>query len=206
MQPPTQGPLFPQRPNQYDFIVSSGKNQSNSWLVTASLKTRITVVVVGLVILLLIGWIGIALLNNSSNSNLQNIVILVEEQNELARISQDPITNAAQETTQNFAVTTRLSLMSDQQAFLSYLSSYSVKPSDQVLSARQSAQTDTSLTAAKANGTYDQTYVSIAQKQLNTYASGLKQAYTDASSAQEKQLLNNAYNHAQLLIKLAQQN
>jgi len=203
MQPPS--PVVQQSPNQYDFIVNYGKSQSNNWLVNAPLKTRLLVAGVGAVILLLIVWVGIALLTGSGNTDVSNVVILAEEQTELSRISQDPVANATQESTQNLAVTIQLSLSSDQQAFVSYLTGFGAAPSPQVLATKQNKQTDAQLAAAKTAGTYDQTYISVAQQELTSYAKGLKQAYNASTDAKGRQLLNSAYEHAQLLLDMVNQ-
>lgn len=200
--PTSSGPSGP----NYDFIMNAGNNRSNSWLVTASLKTRIIVVSVGILILLLIIWIGIALFTASASGNVQNFTALAQEQAELMRISQDPVNNAASDTTQNFAQTTELSMTSDQKTFLTYLKALGSEPSPQVLAAQRSSRSDTQLAAAKQAGTYDQTYMAVAQKDLNTYATGLKRAFAATSNLEERKLLNNAYQHAQLLIALSKQN
>lgn len=205
--PPTGNAYAPNGPtgSNYDFIMNSSSSHSSSWLVTASLKTRIVVASVGALVLLLIIWIGIALFTASASSNVQNFTVLAQEQAELMRISQDPVNNAATDTTQNFAQTTEFSLTSDQETFLAHLKALGSEPSNQVLAARHSSQVDAQLAAAKQAGTYDQTYLAIAQKDLNTYAAELKQAFAATSNLEERTLLNNAYQHAQLLITLSKQ-
>lgn len=206
MQQQQPAPTVSGPSGQYDFIVNAGKGSSNNWLVTAPLKTRIIVVAVGGLILLLILWIGIALLTSSAGGNVQNFTTLVQEQTELMRISQDPVNNATLQPTQNFAETTELSVTSDQQAFLAHLKALGSEPSKQILAAKQSSASDAQLAAAKQAGTYDQTYVAITQKSLTTYATGLQQAFQSTSNPKERQLLKSAYQHAQLLIALSKQN
>lgn len=206
--PPPGGAYTPGSPSGsgYDFIMNAGNNHSNNWLVTASLKTRIIVVAVGGLILLLIVWIGIALFTASASGNVQNFTALAQQQAELMRISLDPVHDARADTTRNFAQTAELSLASDQRTFLAYLKTIGSEPSKQLLAAKHSNQSDTQLASAKQAGTYDQTYLSIAQKDLDAYALELKQAFDATSNPKERQLLNNAYKHAQLLITLSKQN
>ena len=196
----------PQQSNQYDFIVSYNGHHAGSWLLRASLKTRIMVVGGGLIVLLLLGWIFVALLTAGSNAGVQNLTALTEEQTELARISLDPTLRADQATTQNFASTTRLSLMSDEQAFVDYLTSVNATPSADTLALGRNGATDTQLQNARASGTYDQTYISIARTQLQTYAGNLQRAFNATSNRSERQLLSSAYAHAQLLLALSGSN
>lgn len=206
MQPQQPTPTVSGPSGQYDFIVNSGKGSSNNWLVSAPLKTRIIVVAVGGLVLLLILWIGIALLTASASGNVQNFTALAQEQAELMRVSLDPVNHATLEPTQNFAQTTELSITSDQQIFLAYLKALGSEPSKQVLAARRDSTSDSQLAAAKQAGTYDQTYMTITQKSLTTYAAGLKRTYDATSSPKERLLLKSAYQHAQLLIALSKQN
>lgn len=206
MQPQQPTPSVSGPSGQYDFIVNAGKGSSNSWLVTAPLKTRIIMVSVGGLILLLILWIGIALLTTSASSNVQNFTTLTQEQAELIRVSLDPVNNATLEPTQNLAQTTELSMASDQQAFLAYLKALGSEPSKQILAARHSSASDSQLAAAKQAGTYDQTYVAITQKDLTTYADSLKRAFDATSNLKERRLLHDAYQHALLLITLSKEN
>lgn len=206
--PPRAGDTYaPSSPSgsNYDFIMNADKNQSNSWLVNAPLKTRILIVSVGGLILLLLIWIGIALFTGGGSSNVQNFTALTQEQAELVRLSQDPSNHATLSSTQNFAETTQLSLASDQQIFITYLKALGAAPSEQVLAARRSAQSDRQLAAAKQSGTYDQAYLSITQKGLDTYATGIKRAFEATSNPHERQLLKSAYQHAELLITLSKQ-
>lgn len=206
MQPQQPAPTVSGPSGQYDFIVNAGKGPSNNWLVTAPLKTRVIVVAVGGLVLLLILWIGFALLTASASGSVQNFTTLAQEQTELMRISQDPAHNATLEPTQSFAQTTELSVTSDRRVFLAYLKELGSDPTTQVLAAQHSSTSDAQLAAAKQAGTYDQTYVTITLKELTTYAGGLKRAFDATSNPKERQLLRNAYQHAQLLITLSKQN
>lgn len=193
----------PSPPGQYDFIVNYNHRPGANWLLQASMKTRIMIFAGGLLVLVLVAWIFIALLTASGNASAQNLTALAAEQAELARISQDPAQNATTEATQDLASTLRLSLLTDEQTFVGYLNSVNAGPSADTLAQDLNHQTDAQLTSAKSSGTFDQTYASIAQQQLASYSSNLKHTFDSTSNATERQLLNTAYTHAQLLIALA---
>ena len=189
----------------YDFILNNNPTPG-SWLTSASLKTRIILVSSGALILILVIWIGAALFSASGSASVQNFTTLAQEQAELVRISQTPASAANTQAAQNFAMTTVLTLKTDEKSFVSYLAAAGTQLSPGVLALHKNTGTDTALLAARAAGTYDQVYVATAQQELTTYAKGLKQAFNATSSLQERQMLNNAYEHVQLLLTLSQQN
>ena len=200
--PPT--PAVPPGNDQYDFIVNYGNRQPGGFFGTGtSMKTRIIVVATGGLLLILIAWIFFALLTNTGSVNSGQLITLVQQQAELARISKQPATQATGQTAQNLAATTELSLISQETSLLQFLQAHGTNPSAEVIAAKRSSSTDSTLLSAQTSGTYDQTYTSLATSQLQTYAQTLKQAYAGAQSQTERTLLNNAYDDAQLLLKLA---
>lgn len=204
--PPQQIPSVSAPPptNQYDFIVNYNHRPANDWLLHAPLKTRIMVVGGGLLALILIAWIFIALLSATTGGSVQSFTALAQEQAELARISNDPSRNAQSEPALNFASTTRLSLLSDELSFVGYLTSLNAAPSSDSLAKDRNPQTDATLQSAQNSGTYDQMYTAVAQQQLTTYIANLKHAYSATSNLSERQLISDAYSHAQLLLALSQ--
>jgi hypothetical protein len=203
--PPGQAPI-PQNTGQYDFIVNTGNHRSGGLLsANTPMKTRIVVVAGGGVALLVLALLFFALLSNTGNNNNDALIAVAQRQAELVRISQQPVTQADQQATQNFAATTYTSLMSDEQVILHVLALHNAKVSSSQLAARQNPQTDSQLASAKGSGTYDQTYLSIAQSQLNAYIQALKTAYTGAPTLGEKQDLKDAYDQAQLLVTMSSQ-
>jgi hypothetical protein len=203
--PPQQPGVSPN--GQYDFIVNpTGYRQTSNWLLQAPLKTRLLVFGGGVFGLLLIIWIFIALLSAGGNANVQNLTTLAQEQAELARISFAATQNATSGTAKNLASTVRLSIDSDEQLFVQYLGNLNAAPSSDTLAQGANPQTDVQLTNAQTSGTYDQTYTTIVTQQLTTYASDLKKTFNSMSDANERQLLSGAYQHAQLLLTLADSN
>jgi len=189
--------------NQYDFIVNYNHRPGNNWLLQSSMKTRIIIFSGGLLALLLIGWIFIALLSASSGSSAQSLTALAQEQAELARVASSASQNTNSGTTLNLASTVRLSMLSDEQVFVHYLGSINANPSSDTLAQGTNTQTDTQLSNAKTNGTYDQTYATITDQELTTYVNDLKKAFNATSNTNERQILSSAYQNAQLLLALS---
>ena len=203
-QQPTygNGPTLPSPgPEQYDFIMNAGPNQPLRLYGGNPANTRLFIVFGGAILALILIWIFLSLLSKATSINTTPILALAEQQNELSRISTDPSQRAFSQATQNFAITTELGLITDQQTFLSFLKKYGTNPSPQTLASTANPKTDNTLKEAQTTGSYDQTYLAIAQSQLNSYEQALKQAYATAKNSNEKKMLNIAYAHAQLLIQ-----
>jgi len=209
--PPQQpyGPTPPQAgPEQYDFIVNYDKQKQPKRLVNvnnSSLKNRLLVALGGGLLLILVAWILIALLSNSSQSPTAPLISIAQQQNELARVSLEAVQNASTQPTKNFAMTANLSLQSEQQTLLAFLHNLGSNPTSSVLQATLNTKTDSTLKAALNTGAYDQTYVSIARLELSSYEYALQQAFASTKNLQEKQLLSTIYTQAQLLMQQSSQ-
>ena len=202
---PGQAPT-PANNGQFDFIVNANHNAGSGFFsANAPLKTRILVVAVGAAVLLTLALVLVAVLSRVGSINSADLVGIAQRQAELARISQTPVTSADAQPTRNFAATTMLSLVSEQQSIVHFLAQHGTTVSAPVLQARKNTQTDTALKNAQTSGSYDQTYISLAQSQLQAYSQALKQAFQSAPTVAEKLLLQDAYNQAQLLIAQSSQ-
>ena len=193
-EPPKTGP------EQYDFIVNSDKQNQSKRLINvnnSSLKSRLLIAGGGGLLLIIVFWIFLAILSNSSRSSTAPLISIAQQQNELARISLEAYQNASAQPTKNFAITANLSLLSEQQTLLAYLHSLGSIPSSTVLQASLSTKTDADLKAALISGTYDQTYISIAQFELSSYEHALQQAFANTKNLQEKQMLSTVYTQDQ---------
>jgi hypothetical protein len=168
---------------------------------SSSPKMRLLLAAAGGLMLLIIAVVFISILSSTSSGDTTTLVAIAQQQTELARISQQPAMRATKHSTENFAATAQLSLSSERQILLSFLQKNGVKPDKKTLSGTQNTRTDTALQTAQTNGTYDTAYVSIMQSGLNSYEQKLRQTFANAKSASEKQLLSNAYTHAQLLVE-----
>ncbi len=101
---------------------------------------------------------------------------------------------------QNFAITAKLSLTSTQTQLLAYMKSNGKKVSTKALSSKVSTTTDKQLSDAVANSTYDATFKQVMQTQLTNYQKDLSAAYKQTKGPKGRQLLNQEYYGAQLLL------
>jgi type II secretory pathway component PulM len=208
--PPQQQPYYPppQPPNhgpeQYEFIMNAG-SQRPSGLKGVTSSNRLIYIIGGVLVLLIVVWILLSAVKGGQQTNGTTLFTLAQEQTELARISRQPATSASQQQTQNFAETTQLNMLTEQQAFTTYLQQHGVKVNAKTLSATSNAKTDADLQDAQTNGSYDQVYISITQSELAAYQHSISQTYASAKLASEKQLLQKAYGEAQLLVDMSKQ-
>ncbi len=195
-------------PEQYDFIVNYDKQRQSNRLIkvnNSSLKNRLLITGGGALLLIVCAWIFIAFLSTSSHNPTAPLITLTQQQTELARVALEAEQNASIQPTKNFATTTNLSLLSEQHTFIAFLHGLGSSPSSTVLQALQNKQTDSTLQSALTAGTYDQTYISIAQDELNSYESALKLAFANTKNSKEQALLSTAYSQAQLLVQQSSQ-
>ena len=215
--PPQQSPGYTPAPSPnlqpapqhdpYDFIVNYDQRTGKRSPISGNRSTtnRALIAIVGAIFLIVVIWIFLTILSNSSTINTTAAIGIAQRQTELARISKDPIDQAAAQPTKDFAATTQFTLLSEQQILVNFLQLHGAKVNTTVLGADENKQSDSELLTAKANGDYDQTYITIAQSQLTSYELALKQAYTGSKNATERKLLSQDFNAAQLLLKFSTQ-
>jgi hypothetical protein len=202
MQPqqPYYGPPAspqPQQPN-YDFIVNPGKPPKHLPTAGGSKLSRILIVGGGLILLIIVFSIGKGLLSGGGNQ--AALALVVADQQEIIHLS----TAATQQpnissTNQNFAITGKLVVTSEQTQLLKYMAQQKQKVSDKQLRLKVSAAVDKQLLGAVASSTYDQTFQEVMKSLLTDYATALQVAYKQSSGANARKLLKAEYNSAQLL-------
>jgi hypothetical protein len=181
----------------YDFIMSNGAPAKGG----LNKKMRIAIVAALAIVLILGGLIINTLLSSAGKENTQTLLTIAERQTELMRVADLGIVGARSNTVQNLAVTTKLSIQSDQNAMLSVLKSNKIKTDPKKLTGRKDVKTDKALTQAEQANSFDETFTKILQTQLAEYKKDLKQAYDAATKPKTKQALSLQYTHATDLVK-----
>lgn len=189
--------------NQYDFIVSPGSAPKKSLLPSlgdnASFTKKIIVIIGGAVILIIIMWIVGTLLSRGG-SNTADLTKLVQQQEEIARVSAEG-TTAARTDIRNAATNTKLSLTSQQQEWLQFLAGQGTEIKDDQQKALENAATDEQLEAARSNNTFDKTFSATLQSYLNDYAATIQTAFDKAGNETERELLRTHFLQVQLLLE-----
>ncbi|HVS58403.1 MAG TPA: hypothetical protein VHD60_01540 [Candidatus Saccharimonadales bacterium] len=195
----------PQGQDPYGFIMDPGKPPRRglgSLLGGGAPKQRL-VLLGGTIAVVLILIIIVASALSGGGGNSAPYIKVAQDQTEIARVAglaTHQQTGIAQ-ATQNFALTTQLSLTSDRQQLVSYLQKHGVKVSDKTLTALQNSQTDQQLSAALDTNSYDSTFLGLMKTDLGKYQTTLKTAYAASNSATTRQLLNDEYANTTLLLK-----
>ncbi len=164
-----------------------------------SFMVKLVLLIGGAVILMIISAIVINIFF-SNKTNIEDVVGIVQTENEIARVAAQG-TKAVTVPVQNAAVTTQLTLTTQQQAWTAFLAKQGRKISPKELVLKKDANTDKQLTQARATSTYDLTLTQLLRTQLEAYKGLLKNAYDNASNKQEKVLLESHYKQTNLLLE-----
>lgn len=141
----------------------------------------------------------VGLMSSSGKQNATPMLSVVQAQQEIMRVADAGAKNANSSNLQNFAVTTSLSMATDQRQLLAYLAKQGFKPSEKDLSLSQNPQTDQALAAAQAANTYDTTFSSTMQSELTDYTAKLEAAYRATTLTTLRSLLQKDANNAHTL-------
>lgn len=184
--------------NQYEFITSPQLPQKPSGVAAlgAMNKKMLALVGGGILILLVVIISVIASMLNSGPTNKDHLLTAASLQAELIRVSDVAVKEAQGPDARNLAITTQLSLRSDQTELTAALKAQKVK----VPGASKNAKTDAMLTEATQNNRFDQVYMEFIQEQLVDYQKKLYTAHQTSESNKLKETLKNQYLNASILV------
>jgi hypothetical protein len=202
--PPAPPPMTPGGQGQYDFILNN-QPPKKSWFSGNSMKQRILIVVGGGTALLVVFMVIFAVLGSSKQTNTQELVTITQQQSELIRISGIGVQKARSTTAKNLAITTQLSITSEQQALLATLKNQGRKLSSKDLALGKNSKNDTLLTQAEQNNRFDEAFVEEIQKELLDYQKNVKAAYQSATNTKVKQALQVQFKNASILANVKEE-
>ena len=191
--------------NPYQFITDAAHKPKKSLLPGGDSKKGRIIIVASLVLLLLIAGIIIAsLISSASKSGQAEVLKAAQQQAELVRISKIGLDRAKSTSARNLAMTTNLSLQSDQATLTASLKGSGVKVNAKSLALGKDPKTDVILNTAEQANRFDEVFIETVQKELTEYQTTLKSAYTKTSSKKLKTALEVQFNNAGLLAKAKQ--
>jgi hypothetical protein len=196
-------PSTPQ-PSDYSFITNPAPPPKPGLSLPGnSSVVRLIIALAGLLVLIIIFAVIKSALSGSSNQ--PALLSVAQDQQEIIHLTTNVTQNSQGQlnvstASQNFAATARLASTTAQQQLLAYMKTNHMKTSAKQLNLKQSAATDSQLSAAATSGTYDSTFKQIMQNELGVYKQDLSHAYDLTKGPKGRQLLNNDYNYAQLLL------
>lgn len=208
-QPPAPPAGMPSEPSQpsapgsqggtYDFIVNPSKPKIGpGFNLPGSPVVRIVYIAGGLLLLLIIFSV---VKGQFSKSNFTPYISIIQDQQAMIHLV-DSVNNQTNLSTgtQNFAVTTQLSLTSSRSAMVGYLANNHKKVSDKVANLKISASVDEQLANANSAGTYEQAFQGVMKNKLTSYLNDLRQTYKQTKGKKGHALLQDDYNQAKLLM------
>lgn len=201
MQP--QGPYVPNPapsslPPGYEFMASTPPPKRAS-SVPSSMIMRVVIVVVGLIVLLILFSVIKGIFSGGSNK--PQLLSVAQDQQELIHLTTNALlVQTLSTSSKNAAITTQLSITSEQSQLLHYMVKTGIKVNAKQLSLKLSLATDKELTDAAAASSYDATLKTILQTKLGVYQKDLKQAYAKTSGPKGRELLKGDYDGAGLLL------
>ncbi len=199
MQPNNQQPSAPQPQDPYGFIFQAPQKTGTSFTPT-SMKTRIIIVVSGLILLIILVAVMASLLGSAGKAQQQRYIEIAQKQTEIIRISTLAESKAKSLSARSFAVTTQLAVTSDQREMTDILAKRGINPKAQskLLGLGQNTKTDTTLDEAEKRNRYDETLRKVLETELTNYQK-LLNASAEGATASEKPILESAFRGASLL-------
>lgn len=185
----------------YEFIDETPlPPQRKGFLANTSKRGRILIAAVTAISLLGIFAFVFGFVLKDRDPTTPNLISVAETQNELIRIADLGIKESSKSSeAQIFAVNTKQTIQTDQQALLAVLAARHAKiPKN--LSGATNSRTDQKLSLAKQSNTYEEVFTGVLVAELTKYQKQIKTSYEEATSTKAKNTLANNYDHATLLI------
>ncbi len=204
LAPPAPPPLqtITAQNNPYDFITNPASQPKKKLFPGGnSLTSRLIFIGGGVVILFLIGMLVISLLNSGAKSLKNEYTSLVLQQAELIRVSDIGVEKARQSKAKNLAITTRLSLTSQQPDLLALAKKAGAPTEPKILATGADAKTDTLLTTADQSNQFDEEFTKFIYASLLKYQQSLKNVYDATSKTSTKDTLSKNFNAVNVLLK-----
>lgn len=201
MQPQSPAPQTPGN-NPYDFIMGSpaGPPQKGVKGLDGNKRGRIILVAIVTVVVLIIGIVIMGIIKGSGDKTVPGLISIAQQQTEIARIAAIGAQKARSTDTKNFAMTTQVSLESDQLTTVALIKANKGKADTVILAGGKNTKTDALLTQAEQANKFDEVFKQKIQADLVAYQKLVKTTYDTAEGKKTKQALSVVYKHASLLL------
>ena len=191
----------PQQPEQnpYEFFMEPQNSGKKGLLPgNGSPMTKVLLIAGAAILgLFIIGIIIVMMAGGKGDS--APLLSVAQTQTEIIRVAGEGAKVTKTSRLQNFAVTTQVTVSSAQRELLALMSKQGIKTDDKQLALGKKAKTDTALAAARAANTYDITFASTMETELDGYMAKLKEASAKATTRAERALLEKQLAGAKLL-------
>ncbi len=203
--PSAPPPIQPTNQNPYEFITNPSQTAKRKFLLGSNTqKSRILIIITGILILISVAVLAISLINNIGTNSADTYQALAQEQTELIRIADIGVSKATQSDAKNLATTTKLTLVSQQPTIFDLAKKAGVKTDAKSLALGKNPETDSLLTSAEQNNKFDEVFTKTLQTNLKKYQQNLKKAYDAGGTKKAKGTLSKYYKDIGNLISPAQ--
>jgi len=187
---------------EYDFIMNPGSGnlpKKKGGLLGSGSTPTLILAIIGGVILVVVLFVLYSMYGGQPDNKLQ-LIKVAQQQQELIRISKIGVKESTGTQSRNLAMTTQLSLTSDQAPLLASLKKQKVKIGSKQLAGLKSTKTDQMLETAKNNNRFDEEFMEYIQEQLVEYQKNLETAYKETVNKSLKETLKFQYENASVII------
>jgi hypothetical protein len=191
-------------PANFDFMLKQQPAQPNqSPTGKLSRLSRPAKLLILAVVGLLISIVAAVILGGG-NSNSQQVLGLMAQNQEIVRVSQLQDEKLRDPSTKGLSATTQAALKSQNAQLGDYLSKAGVKYDPKQLGAKQNKNTDSELQAAEQNNNLDQAYINYLKNALTNYLNSLESVYPTSKSRTLQESLSQSYDSVETLLKSSQ--
>lgn len=189
------------QPQDYSFITNpSAPPPKQGFSLGDSLPKKLLIIGGGLLILIIVFMVLRGLFGGSSN--MDQFLEIAQDQQQIIVVSKTANEQPSLSTAnKNSAITTLSSTTTDQRATLEYMAKNGKKVKPKDLAKTVNPNLTAQLTASVAAGTFDATYKDVMSTQLAAYSKHLKAVYDQADGKNGRELLEENYKNAQLLLQ-----
>lgn len=145
-----------------------------------------------------------AMVFSSGESNSQQVINLIAQNQEIIRVSQLQDQKFSDGNTKGLSATTQAAMNSQKFQLSDYLTKANVKYSPQQLAAKMNPNIDTKLQTAAQNNNLDDAYISYLKTSLTDYMNSLSETFKATKSQTLKSALQSASNSVQTLLNSPQ--
>lgn len=198
-QPVASVPANPTSTNPYDFILNPAQAQNKPAAAGAKGPLRL-LLGIGIVsgVLLVAGLVLMQFLPKGTSS--ESLLGILQQQQEIIRISKGAQQAARSETIKGFAYTVNMSISTSQQQLQAYATKAGVAIQPEQLETKQDPDTDKLLENAKATSTYDSAVKKVLSTLLQEYTDQLRLVYKETGSSSLKKILDANFNAGKTLM------
>lgn len=199
--PPIDPSQMPQQANNpYGFITNPGVPQKKSALPLPSGKAGKAIIILLALILVIIIWAVVAnLMGQSEKKYRADYIKTIKQQKELIRISEIGLNKATTADARNLAITTQLTLTSEQKAIAASAKTMGIKLNSVTLANSDTKKNDELFKNAEQFNRFDDVFTKALQEDLTEYAKTVQVVYKGSTSKKTKDALAKQYKTAALL-------